>query len=145
MKKLLLLRNYKLVAQCARRTFSKTIWRHQGVRNVGIMAHIDAGKTTATERMLLYSGYMSSPGEVHRGDTVMDFMEQERERGITINSAAITFPWKGHVINLGLLLGRVSNIFSKFFIFLQLTHRAMLTLRLKWSAPCASWTGAFFF
>ncbi|XP_046440167.1 ribosome-releasing factor 2, mitochondrial-like [Daphnia pulex] len=69
-------------------------------RNIGIMAHIDAGKTTTTERMLFYAGVIRSPGEVHKGDTVMDYMDQERERGITIVSAAITFPWNGHHINL---------------------------------------------
>ena len=60
-------------------------------RNVGIIAHIDAGKTTTTERMLLLAGATRAAGEVDAGDTVMDFMEQERERGITINSAAISF------------------------------------------------------
>ena len=67
---------------------------------MGIIAHIDAGKTTLTERMLFYSGYLKSMGEVHKGDTVMDYMDQERERGITITSAAITFPWKEAAINL---------------------------------------------
>ncbi|XP_068241002.1 ribosome-releasing factor 2, mitochondrial [Palaemon carinicauda] len=70
------------------------------IRNIGIMAHIDAGKTTTTERMLYYSGIIRTIGEVHDGDTVMDYMEQERNRGITITSAAITFPWHGHRINL---------------------------------------------
>ena len=51
------------------------------VRNIGIMAHIDAGKTTTTERMLFYAGVIRSPGEVHKGSTVMDYMDQERERG----------------------------------------------------------------
>lgn len=51
------------------------------IRNIGIMAHIDAGKTTTTERMLLYAGFIQSPGEVHKGDTVMDYMDQERDRG----------------------------------------------------------------
>ncbi|ETV77070.1 translation elongation factor G, variant 1 [Aphanomyces astaci] len=70
------------------------------IRNIGILAHIDAGKTTTTERMLFYSGAIKRMGEVHDGDTTMDFMPQERERGITIGSAAISFPWKGHHINL---------------------------------------------
>nr|XP_008101169.1 PREDICTED: ribosome-releasing factor 2, mitochondrial isoform X1 [Anolis carolinensis] len=70
------------------------------IRNIGIMAHIDAGKTTTTERMLYYSGYIRTLGDVDDGDTVTDFMAQERERGITIQSAAVTFDWKGHRINL---------------------------------------------
>ncbi|KAM4810156.1 ribosome-releasing factor 2, mitochondrial [Rhinophrynus dorsalis] len=64
------------------------------------MAHIDAGKTTTTERMLYYSGYIRALGDVDDGDTVTDFMAQERERGITIQSAAVTFDWNGHRINL---------------------------------------------
>ncbi|XP_075447739.1 ribosome-releasing factor 2, mitochondrial [Ascaphus truei] len=70
------------------------------IRNIGIMAHIDAGKTTTTERMLYYSGYIRHLGDVDDGDTVTDFMAQERERGITIQSAAVTFDWNGHRINL---------------------------------------------
>lgn len=70
------------------------------IRNIGIMAHIDAGKTTTTERMLYYSGYTRAIGDVDDGDTVTDFMAQERERGITIQSAAVTFDWKSHRINL---------------------------------------------
>ncbi|XP_017286742.1 ribosome-releasing factor 2, mitochondrial [Kryptolebias marmoratus] len=70
------------------------------IRNIGIMAHIDAGKTTTTERMLYYSGYTRVLGDVDDGDTVTDFMAQERERGITIQSAAVTFDWKNHRINL---------------------------------------------
>ncbi|XP_040275571.1 ribosome-releasing factor 2, mitochondrial-like [Bufo bufo] len=70
------------------------------IRNIGIMAHIDAGKTTTTERMLYYSGYTRALGDVDDGDTVTDFMVQERERGITIQFATVTFDWNGHRINL---------------------------------------------
>ncbi|MFI9813265.1 elongation factor G [Saccharothrix variisporea] len=70
------------------------------VRNIGIMAHIDAGKTTTTERILFYTGISYKIGEVHDGAAVMDWMEQEQERGITITSAATTCFWKNHQINL---------------------------------------------
>jgi len=70
------------------------------VRNIGIMAHIDAGKTTTTERILFYTGILHRMGEVHDGNTVMDWMVQERERGITITSAATTCMWAGHRINI---------------------------------------------
>lgn len=70
------------------------------VRNIGIAAHIDAGKTTTTERILFYSGLVHKIGEVHEGTTVTDWMEQERERGITITAAAISTNWKGHHINI---------------------------------------------
>jgi len=69
-------------------------------RNIGIMAHIDAGKTTTTERILFYTGVVHRMGEVHEGNTVMDWMDQERERGITITSAAITTIWKDHRVNI---------------------------------------------
>ena len=70
------------------------------VRNIGIMAHIDAGKTTTTERILFYTGRTYKIGEVHEGAAVMDWMEQEQERGITITSAATTCEWDGHTINI---------------------------------------------
>jgi elongation factor G len=69
-------------------------------RNIGIMAHIDAGKTTTTERILYYTGRTHKMGEVHEGAAVMDWMEQEQERGITITSAATACEWKGHRINI---------------------------------------------
>ncbi|MBC8318588.1 MAG: elongation factor G [Desulfobulbaceae bacterium] len=70
------------------------------LRNIGIMAHIDAGKTTTTERILFYTGRTHKMGEVHDGAAVMDWMEQEQERGITITSAATTCEWKDHRINI---------------------------------------------
>ncbi|MDD5448754.1 MAG: elongation factor G [Actinomycetota bacterium] len=70
------------------------------VRNIGIMAHIDAGKTTVTERILYYTGKTYKMGEVHDGAAVMDWMEQEQERGITITSAATTCSWRDHRINI---------------------------------------------
>ena len=70
------------------------------IRNIGIVAHIDAGKTTTTERILFYAGDSHRIGNVDDGDTVTDWMEQERERGITITSAAITCAWRGHQVNI---------------------------------------------
>jgi len=72
----------------------------KNTRNIGIMAHIDAGKTTTTERILYYTGRTHKMGEVHEGAAVMDWMEQEQERGITITSAATTCEWKDHRINI---------------------------------------------
>ena len=72
----------------------------QLIRNIGIMAHIDAGKTTTTERILYYTGESHRIGEVDDGEAIMDWMEEEQNRGITITSAAITCSWKGHQINI---------------------------------------------
>ncbi|GEN56934.1 elongation factor G [Halolactibacillus alkaliphilus] len=72
----------------------------ENTRNIGIMAHIDAGKTTTTERILFYTGRIHKIGETHEGASQMDWMEQEQERGITITSAATTAQWKGHRINI---------------------------------------------
>jgi len=70
------------------------------MRNIGIMAHIDAGKTTTTERVLYYTGRTHKIGEVHEGTAIMDWMEQEQERGITITSAATTCQWRDITINI---------------------------------------------
>src|SRR5438105_5027203 len=70
------------------------------MRNIGIIAHIDAGKTTTTERFLFYTGKEHRMGEVHEGTATMDWMEEERERGITITAAATTTYWRGHRVNI---------------------------------------------
>ena len=70
------------------------------IRNIGIMAHIDAGKTTTSERILFFTGKIRKEGEVHDGAATMDWMVQEQERGITITSAATTVFWKGAMINI---------------------------------------------
>ncbi|MEJ2363683.1 MAG: GTP-binding protein [Deltaproteobacteria bacterium] len=74
--------------------------RLQKTRNIGIIAHIDAGKTTVTERILYYTGKSYKMGEVHNGEAVMDWMEQEQERGITITSAFTTCFWRDHELHL---------------------------------------------
>jgi len=79
----------------------KEMKENKGIlRNIGIIAHIDAGKTTTTERILYYTGYSHRIGEVDNGQATMDWMDQEQERGITITSASITCDWKGHIINI---------------------------------------------
>ena len=72
----------------------------QDIRNIGIIAHIDAGKTTVTERILYYTGRSHKIGEVHDGEAVMDWMPDEQERGITITSAVTTCPWKNRDIHI---------------------------------------------
>ncbi|MEE8386255.1 MAG: GTP-binding protein, partial [Dehalococcoidia bacterium] len=72
----------------------------ESIRNIGIIAHIDAGKTTVTERILFYTGRTYKIGDVDAGTAVMDWMAQERERGITITAAATTTSWRDHVINI---------------------------------------------
>ena len=92
-----------------RRLTSKPGIEIDRIRNVGILAHVDGGKTTLTERVLYEAGVIKHAGDVDKGNTVTDFLEMERERGITINSAAVNFKWtpnegmfkgKGHLINL---------------------------------------------
>jgi elongation factor G len=91
------------------------------MRNIGIMAHIDAGKTTTTERILYYTGRTYKIGEVHEGTAVMDYMEQEQERGITITSAATSCEWRDCEVNIIDTPGHVDS-------------------RRKSSAACVCWT-----
>ncbi|MFW6075055.1 MAG: elongation factor G [Chloroflexota bacterium] len=86
--------------ETATRELKENIQALKRVRNIGIIAHIDAGKTTTTERVLYYTGRVHRPGEVHDGAAAMDWMAQERERGITITSAATTAFWQDHRVNI---------------------------------------------
>nr|XP_002131331.1 ribosome-releasing factor 2, mitochondrial isoform X1 [Ciona intestinalis] len=94
----------KTVSSRLCRQFRKVVWNRRKygteIRNIGIMAHIDAGKTTTTERMLFYSGYIKKMGDIDSGNTVMDYLPSEIERGITVQSAAISFHWNEAQINL---------------------------------------------
>ncbi len=101
----MVLRAFDVMVRPARRAQQEfgTVTRQvnlENVRNIGIMAHIDAGKTTTTERILFYSGRVHRPGEVDDGAAQMDYMEQEKERGITITSAATTTSWRDTQINI---------------------------------------------
>ena len=94
-------------------------------RNIGIMAHIDAGKTTTTERILYYTGVSHKLGEVHDGTAVMDWMPQEQERGITITSAATT------------CFGEECVSSTQNIVLILLIRRVTSILRLKWNGHCA--------
>uniref|UniRef100_A0A8R1DSF7 Tr-type G domain-containing protein n=1 Tax=Caenorhabditis japonica TaxID=281687 RepID=A0A8R1DSF7_CAEJA len=83
-----------------RRDFSQKVYPPEKIRNIGIIAHVDAGKTTVTERLLYLAGAISFAGNVDNGNTVTDFLDIERERGITVQSAAVNLDWAGHRINL---------------------------------------------
>jgi len=87
-------------AECAKMNDMSKDQVLKSIRNIGLIAHIDAGKTTVTERILYHTGRTHRLGSVDEGTTVTDFMPQERERGITIQAAAITATWRGHQINL---------------------------------------------
>ncbi len=103
-------------------------------RNIGIMAHIDAGKTTTTERILYYTGKSYKMGEVHDGAATMDWMEQEQERGITITSAATTCFWRRHGT------GTENGSGPEYRINIIDTPGGTSTSRSKWSGRCGCWT-----
>ena len=107
----------------------------ENTRNIGIMAHIDAGKTTTTERILYYTGINHKIGEVHDGGATMDWMVQEQERGITITSAATTC--YGATLRLRRTLLHSRRIVTA---SISSTPRATLTSLLRSSVLCASWT-----
>ena len=94
----------------------------ENTRNIGIMAHIDAGKTTTTERILYHTKKIHKIGETHDGASQMDWMEQEKERGITITSAATTAVWKGYRVNIIDTPGHVQFVMVR----LVLSHRQKL-------------------
>ena len=81
-------------------TEAAAVRRLRAIRNLGVMAHIDAGKTTVSERLLFVAGRTHHLGEVHEGDTALDWMELERERGITITAAVTSLAWRGHDLHL---------------------------------------------
>ena len=93
-------RSEKLIIQLRRRLNTNELNELNRIRNIGIIAHVDAGKTTTTERMLYYSGLTENIGDVDKGNTITDYMVQERERGITITSTPVQFKWNKHLINL---------------------------------------------
>ena len=101
------------------------------VRNIGIMAHIDAGKTTTTERILFYTGRVHRIGETHEGSATMDWMVQEQERGITITSAATTCRWRDPATPTT----RIAPI-----VLTLSTPPVTLTSPLRLNVPCACWT-----
>lgn len=106
-------------------------------RNIGIMAHIDAGKTTTTERILFYTGINHKIGETHDGAATMDWMAQEQERGITITSAATTCYWSHTEYQNDPALAKRTDTEST-----SSTPRATWTSPLRWNAPCVYWTAA---
>ncbi len=108
----------------------------ESVRNFGIIAHIDAGKTTTSERILYYTGMTHKIGEVHEGDTVTDWMEQERERGITITAAAITCFWNPTYM-AKVLTKRVSPISQKKSALISSTLQDTSTLLSRSRGHCA--------